>query len=629
LNQALIFKRAVLRGRQPILPFLLCLVLFPAPVGRAQPAIAPAQDPLMSMMLSQPRIDLTSPVMPTVAFDPPVIAPGQQSIYRVTFNALEATIEWPGKIPAPAELNLEPGAHGEILRLGPAGFEPLSAFNTRVQASAPGDFTVPEFTVNVYGKPVTVAAARLVVRPSSAAPLQAPLRLLLELPATNLYVGQPIRARAILPGAPGGIVQGLAQVQLSGEGFLVDLGGARQRFEMAARNGTRSATYVYEATLTPMATGKVRVFAQGFTTAGFSSGPISILGNVPTPIGTPRYTLLESDPIELKVRPLPDEAEMAGFTGAIGRLSIGPPKLATNVVRVGDAVELTVAVTNRGDGPLARIVPPPAPRVRDWQVFKGTDVGLPQPTNPGPGDTQQGVTIFTYNLIPLSEQSQTTPAIPFSYFDPARSAYVDLTIPPVPVTVNPGSTPSESLALVQAVPAPEGEKDSRLSGLAPFPGRTVRSLVPAQQRPWFLLVQLLPAAAFIGLCLWDRRRRYLEQHPDVLRRRRARRALRRNWRTAREAAHARDASGFAAAAVNAMRVACAPHYPAEPRALVGSDVLALIPHTGGSGSPDQLVRRFFAVTDASQFATVVPDATELLALQPDLERVLQQLEARL
>ena len=78
-----------------------------------------------------------------------------------------------------------------------------------------------------------------------------------------------------------------------------------------------------------------------------------------------------------------------------------------------------------------------------------------------------------------------------------------------------------------------------------------------------------------------------------------------------------------------MRVACAPHYPAEPRALVGSDVLALIRETGGNGRVGEVVRRFFTVTDASLFATTGGDAAALLALEPELEHVLQQLEERL
>ncbi|HWH68638.1 MAG TPA: hypothetical protein VNT26_04600, partial [Candidatus Sulfotelmatobacter sp.] len=89
------------------------------------------------------------------------------------------------------------------------------------------------------------------------------------------------------------------------------------------------------------------------------------------------------------------------------------------------------------------------------------------------------------------------------------------------------------------------------------------------------------------------------------------------------------AERFANKAVSALRVACAPHYPAEPRALVGHDVLELLPAAERSGRPGEVVRRFFAVTDATRFATASANTTELLALRPDLERVLEQLEERL
>ena len=146
--------------------------------------------------------------------------------------------------------------------------------------------------------------------------------------------------------------------------------------------------------------------------------------------------------------------------------------------------------------------------------------------------------------------------------------------------------------------------------------------------------KLAPAAALIALWLWDRRRRFLEQHPQILIRRRARRAFHREIRNAGRAAQAGDTREFASAAVNAMRVACAPHFPAEPRALVGSDVLALLRHTPGSYSslPQKtadVVRRFFDTTDASKFAGKSADFTELLSMRPDLDLIFHELEARL
>ena len=489
---------------------------------------------------------------------------------------------------------------------------------------------------------VTVPSAQLEVMSEPPATVAPAVQLALGLPATNLFLGQAVQAHIVLPGSPGGVVQGLMQPQLSGPGLLVDLGGIRQRIEMAPHGGVNVATFIYEITFTPMMAGNLTVFAQGFTVGRRVSGPVVTNRPPPVPPGLPQFTLVESDPVELNVRPLPKEGELPGFTGAIGSLAVGPPKLATNLLHVGDPVRLTVTVTNRGDAPLARLVNPPPPQTPDWQVFVATDFApgqpvplqqpgtLPRARLPAQAGSLEGVTTFNYTLIPLTEAARATPPIPFSYFDPKAVRYIDLTIPPVPVTVKPGAVPGDLASLQQANSAVvEPEKELVLSGLAGSRGRTASSLVPPQQQAWFPLVQLAPALVFLGLWRWDRRRRYLEKHPDIILRRRARRALRRQWRLLRRAARAADARRFAAAAVNAMRVACAPHYPAEPRALVGADVVPLLPEPERAGPAGAAVRRFFAVTDAESFGTVPPNAAELLPLQPDLERVLQELEQKL
>ena len=197
----------------------------------------------------------------------------------------------------------------------------------------------------------------------------------------------------------------------------------------------------------------------------------------------------------------------------------------------------------------------------------------------------------------------------------------------------PGRAPADLNTALQQTSAPaEPDEELTLSGLAPNPGRVAGTLVPLERQPWFPVIQLAPVAAFLGLWAWDRRRRYLEEHPEILLRRRARRMLRRQRRVLRRAVRAGDAPGYAAAAVKALRVACAPHFPAEPRALVGGDVLQLLGQADPPHRADRtaaVVRRFFAVTDAGRFARTSESAAELLVLQPELERVLEQLEARL
>ena len=583
----------------------------------------------MNLMLTQPRIEIAAQVVAVASFDPPVARPNEEAIYRVTFNALEESIAWPSEVAAPPELELRAGAHGHTLQFGGNVLQPRTSFNYRVRASKLGRFVIPEFNVQVYNQTVKVPAAQLEVVSSPPASIGPARKLILEIPATNLYAGQPVNARVLMPGGPGGAVQGLSQVQLTGEGFIVDQGSARQHIETIVRGGSQGPAYIYETTLTPLTAGRLSVFAQGFAVGNRFSGSIVISSPVVIQGGQPQYTLLDSDPVELTVKPLPRHGELPGFTGAIGHFATDPPILPTNVLSLGDPVKLTVIV--RGDNPLVRLVPPPPVRVENWQVLAAAPDPTPPPAS-GPAASPLPVCgLFSYTLVPLTAEPRATPAIPFSYFDPDRRAYVDQTIAPIPVTIRVGSGEADTEAFSQADAAEKAaeQNEPSLSDLAPSPGAAFGSLVPLQRRAWFPLIQLAPAAAFLGLWLWDRRRRHLEAHPEILLRRRARRALRREWRALRQAAEAREASRFAFHAVEAMRAACAPHYPAEPRALVGADVLEVLPESERQGAQGAVVRRFFGCDDASRFAAGAAQTDDLLALQSDLDRLLAGLEARL
>ncbi len=240
--------------------------------------------------------------------------------------------------------------------------------------------------------------------------------LVLETSATNVFLGQPFqRARDAAGGSAANEIEALREIQFNGDGLMTDKTAFRQSIEAVNINGQLKPAFVCEMTVTPIATGPLKFSAQGFTAGREFSGPISIRGQVNLPGGPAKYVLLVSDPVEINVRPLPAEGELPGFTGAIGKFFRDPPQLATNRLRVGEPVQLKIVF--HGEGDLTRFVPPAPPRSRDWQII----------ADPPPA------TGFT--LIPLTDEMHETPAIPFSYFDPATAKYVDLTIPPLPVTV--------------------------------------------------------------------------------------------------------------------------------------------------------------------------------------------------
>jgi len=575
------------------------------------PFLLKAQTPLVvppgaqiQLQVQQPAVDVTSPVTATAEFDPPVVRAGEKTFYRVNVDATESSVQWPDELPTPAELKFGSRARGMITQTLANGFRPLAAFVCEVEAAGTGHFTVTNFSVNVSGVPVEIPAASLDVVATNTG-LPPPRQLGLEISATNVFLGQPFRVRVTLPGGPGNQVEALREVQFNGDGLMTDKTAMRQSIEPVKEGGGLKSAFVCEMVVTPIAAGPLKFAAQGFTAGREFMAPISIRGQMSFAGGPPKYTLLVSDPVEIKVRPLPVEGELPGFTGAIGEFFYDPPQLSTNRLRVGEPAQLKI--TFHGKGELTRLAPPATPRSHNWQII----------ADPPPA--------ASFTLIPLADDERETPAIPFSYFDPETAQYVDLTIPPLPVTVIGEGLPAE-------LPVFDDEGKSaaplKLSALAAVPGKTVSSLKPLQLRAWFAGLQLAPVAGFLALWQWDRRRRYLEAHPDIVRRAQARRALRRERRQLQKADAAGDTAAYVQHAARAMSIAVAPHFPANPQALVGGDVLAQLDETARQGQVGETVRNVFAAAD-TQFAGSPRTAPDLPALRSGVAEVLQQLEDKL
>lgn len=580
-------------------PLLLAPFLLRA---QAPPQLPPGG--LMQLQVAQPPVDVSSPVTATAGFDPATVHVGEKTFYRVTVSATESAIQWPEEISAPAELKFNATARGQITQFLGSNFRVFTSFVYEMRPTAAGHFTITNFTVDASGPQVEIPAASLDVVADHAT--NPPARqLVLETSATNLFLGQPFRVRVLLPVGPDHAIEALREIQLNGDGLMTDKTATHQAIEVVNVNGQLTPAFICELTVTPIAPGPLKFSAQGFTAGREFSGPIIIRGQVTIPGGPAKYVLLVSEPVAVNVRPLPARGELPGFTGTMGKFFFDPPHLSTNRMRVGEPVSLKLVF--HGEGDLARFVPPAAPRSRDWQII----------ADPPPA------TSFT--LIPQSDAATNTPAIPFSCFDPVTGKFANLTIPPLPVTVVGEGLPVQLAALDDET---KSEAPPKLSGLAPAPGKTVSSLKPLQLRGWFVCVQLLPVFGLVVLWQWDRRRRFLEVHPEIVRRLQARRALRRVKRQLQKAFAAGDATAFGQLAVDALCIAVAPHYSANPLALVCGDVLAQLASADQNSQTGETIRKIFAAADA-RFALAPPAQADLLALKSDVEAVLLKLEEKL
>ena len=596
-----------LRKLSRISDLAFCLVvvgwLFLAPGASAQmpPHLPPGGG--LQLQVPQPTVDLSSPVSITAAFDPPIAHVGDRVYYRVVLDATESATAWPETIAVPSGLEFGPKASSQTTELAGARFRPLASFVYEVKPLAEGHFTVTNFPVDVSGTRVEVPEASLDVVPKRIGTAAA-RQLLLEMPATNVFLGQPFRVRLVLPAGTDNEVEALREIELQGDGIMVDRSTSQQAIEPVNLNGRLVMASTAQLTVEALAPGPLRFFGQAFTAGREFMTPVAIHGQVKFPTGPTRYVLLVSDPAQVNVRPLPLDGQPPSFTGTIGRFFVDPPRLATNRLQVGEPVKLQVKFHAEGD--LTRFVPPNLPFSRDWEVVADDP--------PATG----------YTLVPLADDLQQTPAVPFCFFDPVLGKYVDLTVPPLPVTVLGHGLPT---ALAATADQDKTAAPLRLSAPAPAPGWT-SGLRPLQLQAWFAALQLVPLAGFVALWQWDRQRRFLAAHPEIVRRRRARRELRRTRRQLQAAIEANDPRAFLQFAARAMAIAAAPHFPAEPAALVGADVLAQLSATGAPAAQADTVRQVFAAADAA-FAAAPPAPPDWLALRPGVEQVLQTLEAQL
>jgi hypothetical protein len=596
------------------------IITAPRPSSTNQP------DPLAAFMVAQPPIDTASAIRPTVQFEPATIALGDESVYRVVLNVMEQAIDWPDSFPTPPGCVVRKGASGQFLQNVGGAIIPKTTFLYHVKPERIGTFTVPAQTIQARGETVTLPAATLNVVAQGAAPANATPRIALSTRGESFYVGQDIELQATLPGLSNGRIQTLSQVQILGDGLIVDRNFRSQRIETRIENGVSRATFVYNGLVTPVRPGRIVVTVQGHTIGNRIQGTLEIPG-APSPAGRqPTYTLVDSDPLTLTVLPLPREQELPGFTGGIGSFIVDTPAVSTNHVRAGDLI--TLRLTVRGIGNLHRILPPEVGQDARWQVYPPQRENLLSAVI-----RQRGFVTFEYQLIPLDDGITATPPIPFCTFNPESGRYVDLTPVRIPITVDPSpeavsvsghSSVVEARSLLREWLATPAEP-TELAAPLPHPGKTSTSLKASHAQGWFWGLQVLPASLLGGLWFWDRRRRFYEQHPEVLLQRRAKRTIRREARRARRAARQGDAPAFLEHAICGFREACALATPADPRALVCGDILAALPQDLRTRQTVGLVEQLFGAANDWRFGEAPPDTAALLALARQVEDGLETL----
>lgn len=162
--------------------------------------------------------------------------------------------------------------------------------------------------------------------------------------------------------------------------------------------------------------------------------------------GTPftQHITMESKPLTIHVKPLPEEGKPADFNGAVGKYTIHS-SLDTKNVDTGDAANLSVVIKGSGNLPVIN-----APVINWPQSMESYDANSKENIDKSTAPLS-GTKTYTYSFIASRAGKYIMPPITFSYFDPIARAYKTIETDPLNLQVNNSGKKKNTLSVQHPV----------------------------------------------------------------------------------------------------------------------------------------------------------------------------------
>jgi BatD DUF11 like domain len=165
--------------------------------------------------------------------------------------------------------------------------------------------------------------------------------------------------------------------------------------------------------------------------------------------GTPftQHIVLESKPVTIHVKPLPEAGKPVNFNGAVGKYTM-QASLNTKVIDTGDAAILTINIKGSGNLPVIN-----APEISWPKNMESYDVSNKENIDKT-SSPLSGSKTFNYSFICTKPGSYELAPVKMSYFDPATTSYKTILSEPLQIQVNqakkmkntmPPSTPDKTI----------------------------------------------------------------------------------------------------------------------------------------------------------------------------------------
>jgi hypothetical protein len=144
--------------------------------------------------------------------------------------------------------------------------------------------------------------------------------------------------------------------------------------------------------------------------------------------------LLKPPPINITVKPFPEQGKPSNFQGAVGNFKMSAT-LDKNSVKQNEPVTMKMII--EGEGNIETLNKPKIPELKNFKIYDA-DTSSQLFKN---GNVIGGRKTFEIVFIPTQPGKQSIPKLEFSFFNPARKQYQTLSTPEFELNIEPSDQP--------------------------------------------------------------------------------------------------------------------------------------------------------------------------------------------
>jgi len=325
---------------------------------------------------------------------------------------------------------------------------------------------------------------------------------------------------------------------------------------------------------------------------------------------------IESNPVTIRVDPLPSENVPPEFAGSVGQFMF-TVTTDKDRAKVGEAVNLDVKVSGSGNIKTLRV--PELPPLTGIEQYEPEVEEMSREV----GGVLQGAKTNRYVLVPKREGSLEIGAMRFAYFDPGAESYRLLTTDPIVLDVQPGEVLLSSRTDMRSGVAMVGADIRHIKPDLPHLSRQGEDLY---RNGAFIALQFLPLIALALGIAFRRHQDRMSQDLAYARLRRAHRLAQRRLKRARALVASGDVEEFHGAVSKALL-----GYVSDRlnRSAAGLTSTQLVDELRDRSTPEGTVSRLIEILaecDYGRFAPSRPSSEEMEATIARAEEAIVMME---